>query len=151
MDSLGDSEDPDDAALRHVLLPTDQLAHQPLLEGRVDSVAGLHRHILHAVDLVGRRRRHDTGVGLEVPKLLAGLGIVGAELTVAGAAREEQAAAGGEYRAPHHRARIQAAPNPLAAVDVVRLELAVEARLRVDREAQIRDGNARPPLSVNAL
>src|SRR5215813_12784576 len=91
MDSLGDGEDPDDAALRYVLLPTYQLAHQPLLKVRVDSPAGLHRHILHAVDLVGRRRRDDPGVGLEVPKLLAGLGIVGAELTVVGAAREEQA------------------------------------------------------------
>src|SRR5215469_11955559 len=78
--SLGNSEYPDHAALRHVLLPADQLRHQPLLEGRVDAVAGLHRDILHAVDLEGRRRRDNAGVGPEVPELLARSCVISAEL-----------------------------------------------------------------------
>src|SRR5262245_31439367 len=78
--SLGKREHPDDAALRHVRLPSDQLAHEPLLEGRVDAVAGRHRDILHAIDHERRRRRHDAGVGAELPKLLARPRIVGTEL-----------------------------------------------------------------------
>src|SRR5260221_14207225 len=78
--SLGNGEYPDHTTLRYVLLPPYQLTHEPLLESRVDAVAGLHRDVLYAVNLEGRRRRDDARVGTEVPKLLAGAGIIGAEL-----------------------------------------------------------------------
>ena len=39
----------------------------------------------------------------------------------------------------------------LARVDVYRLEFAKEGRLRVDREVEVRDGDASPPLPRNAL
>ena len=149
--SLRNSEYPDHAALRHVFLPSDQLGHQPLLEGRVDAIAGLHRDILHAVDLEGRRRRDDARVGAEVPKLLARICVIGAEQAVIGAAAEDKSAAGGQQRSPHHRARIQGPPNALARIHVQRLDLTIERRLGVDGEVQIRDGDAGPPLSGNAL
>lgn len=92
--SLRNGEYPDNAALRHVLLPPDQLTHEPLLEGGVDTPARLYRDVLDAIDLEGRGWRDDTGVGAELPKLLAGLSIVGAELAVVGAAPENEAAGG---------------------------------------------------------
>src|SRR5580704_14107609 len=58
--SLRNGEYPDNAALRHVLLPPDQLTHEPLLEGGVDTPARLYRDVLDAIDLEGRGRRDDT-------------------------------------------------------------------------------------------
>src|SRR6516165_221207 len=145
--SLGNSEYPNHAALWHVLLPTDQLCHEPLLEGRIDTVAGLHGDILHAVDYVGRRRRDDAGVGAEVPKLLARACVISAELAVVGAAAEDKSAGRGEQRAPHHQAGIEGPPGTLAGVHVQRLDLAVERRLGVDREVKIWNGDAGPPLA----
>ena len=51
--SLLNGEHPDDSALRHVRVPTDQIGHQGLLERRVDAVTGLHCDILHAIDFEG--------------------------------------------------------------------------------------------------
>src|SRR5256886_17285435 len=47
---LGNREDPDHAALRHVLLPAEKVRDQPLLEGRVDAPAGHDADVLSAVD-----------------------------------------------------------------------------------------------------
>src|SRR5262249_50270311 len=95
--SLGDGEYPDNTALRHILLPSNQLTHQLLLEGGIYAVAGLHGDILDTIDLIGRRRRDDAGIGLKAPKLLAASRVVGAELTVIGPPREDEAAAGGKH------------------------------------------------------
>ena len=73
------------------------------------------------------------------------------EQAVIGAATEDKSAAGGQQRSPHHRARIQRPPNALARIHVQRLDLAIQRRLGVDGEVQIRDGDAGPPLSGNAL
>jgi len=51
--SLLNGEHPDDSALRHVWVPTDEISHQGLLEGRVDAVSGLDRDILDTVDFEG--------------------------------------------------------------------------------------------------
>src|SRR2546425_3345619 len=58
---LGNREDPDHAALRHVLLPAEKIRDQPLLEGRVDAPAGHDADVLSAVDGGGGRRRDDAG------------------------------------------------------------------------------------------
>src|SRR5262249_49639499 len=115
------------------------------------TVAGLHGDILDTIDLIGRRRRDDAGIGLKPPKLLAGPCVVGAELAVIGPAREDETAASGKHRSPHHRARIQVPPGPLASVHVEGLQFTIEARLRVDGEVQVRNSDTGPPLPRNTL
>ena len=87
------------------------------------------------------------GVGLEVPELLAGLGVERPEHAVVGAAVEHEAATGGQDRAPVHGVIEQMGPGPLAGADVPRLDLAIGARVLVDREADVGDRHAGPPLA----
>ena len=68
------------------------------------------------------------------------------EHAVVGAAVEHQAAARGQQRAPVHH-RIEMGPFLLAGVDVPRLDLAVGLGVLVDREADVRDVDAGPPLA----
>src|SRR6185312_11288697 len=80
-------EDPERAAGRHGL--------QALVAGeqRVDAAdAARHGDILPAVLLPGDRLPLDAGAGLELPELLAGIGVEGLELA-------------GELAAEHHAAR----------------------------------------------
>src|SRR4051812_46603610 len=107
---LLDREDPDDAALRDVLWPTQQVADERLLAGRVDAPAGLDGHVLDAVDREGRGRGDDAAVGLELPQLVTGPRVVGAELAVVGTAREHQVAGRAQDRTPHHRLRVEGGP-----------------------------------------
>ena len=65
----------------------------------------------------------DAGVGADSPELLAGLGVEGAEEPVAGPAHEDEAAGGGENRS-HDVGLERPAPDPLAGIEVPRLELA---------------------------
>src|SRR4030095_13813609 len=93
----------------------------------VDAPARLHGDVLHTVD--GKRARHagDPGVGLELPELGAGLGVERPEVTVVGAAEEDEAAAGGEDGAPVHEGEL-VRPGPLTRRHVPGLELADVAR-----------------------
>ena len=77
---------------------------RPCWTGWIDAPAGLHRDVLHAVHLIGRRRRDDPRVGLELPELLAGPRVERPEHAIVGAAVEHQPAGRGQDRAPVHRA-----------------------------------------------
>src|ERR1700754_5216364 len=80
VDLAVDGEDPQHAALR-----------RRVIEARVAAEARQDGDILLAVELVGDGRGVDAGAGLELPQLLAGLGVIGEEAT-AQVAGEENAA-----------------------------------------------------------
>src|SRR2546427_4234051 len=148
---LGNREDPDHAALRHVLLPAEKVRDQPLLEGRVDAPAGHDADVLSAVDGEGGRRRDDAGVRTELPQHLSGGRVEGAEVAVIRPAGEDEPAAGGQDPSPAHRVGELVTPRPLHSVDVPGLDLAEVLRALVDGEADVGDVDARPPLSRDVL
>src|SRR5262249_22866781 len=121
--SISQREHPHYAALRHLRFGAQERVQTRLHALRVDTPAGLHRHVLHAVD--GERARHTSaaGVGPDLPELLARLRVERAEVTVVSAAEEHEPAAGGEDRPPV-LIREFVSPHPLPRLHVPRLELA---------------------------
>src|SRR5262249_22812947 len=97
--SLLDSEHPNDAALRHVVLEARDLACQSVLDAlRVHAPARLDGDVLRAIHLIGDRHAHDAGVGLLLPKQFACLGMEGTEHPVIGATGEDKIAGGSGHR-----------------------------------------------------
>src|SRR2546426_1918498 len=148
---LRDREDPDHAALRHVLLPAEEIGKQPLLERWVDAPAGHDADVLHTVDREGSGRRDDAGVRADLPQQVSGRGVEGSEVPVIRPAREDQPAARGQDPPPVHRGGVLVAPHLLRRADVPGLDLAEVLRALVDREADIGDVDAGPPLPGHVL
>src|SRR5215472_4329884 len=117
-------EDPDRAALGHVrIFAGEDQVHAGLHFRGIDTPARLDRDILLAVDFKRYRHRGHARPGREFPKDLAGLGIEGAEHAIVGAAREQEAAAGGEHGAPVERRQV-GGPRLFSSVEIPRLQLA---------------------------
>src|SRR5213594_3247231 len=114
--------DPDHAALWDVGLGAQDVVERTLHALRVDAPAGLHGDVLHAVDGVGARHAGDAGVRAPLPERFAGLAVERTEVAVVGAAGEDEAAAGREYRSPVMRFEC-AHPHLLAGVHVPSLDL----------------------------
>src|SRR5690606_14171122 len=66
------------------------------------AVADGHADVLLAVLLPGHGRGDDSAAGLEFPQLVAGLGVEGLEVAIAGAG-EHQVALGGQYAGPQRQ------------------------------------------------
>src|SRR2546426_1882213 len=120
--SVPKSEHPDDPALGHLGLGTEERVEPPLHPLSVDAPARLHGDVLHAID--GERARHscDPGVSLELPEGRTRLGVERAEVPVVGAAEEDEAAAGREDRPPVLVLEL-VGPDFLAGRHVPRLQL----------------------------
>src|SRR6267143_3593758 len=144
---LPDREHPDDPTLWHVLLPAEKIAEQTLLEGRIDAPAGGDADVLDAVHGERDGRSGDAGVRAELPQHFSGARVEGAEEPVARAAAEDEPPGGRQHRPPVHGVGEQVAPHALVAADVPRLDLAEVPRGLVDGEADVRDVDARPPLT----
>src|SRR4051812_41596895 len=114
---LLDRKNPQRAAGRHF--------RKPLVAGeqRVDAaVAGSDGNVLHAVLLPGHRLSLDAGAGLELPELLAGLGIESLEL--AGQRAREHDAAPSRQHAREARNVAWCLPLRLAGHGINRLQMA---------------------------
>src|SRR6266571_5119194 len=61
-----DREDPDDPALRDVLVPSEEVGEETLLVSRIDAPAGCDPDVLHAVNGERDGRRRDAGVRAEL-------------------------------------------------------------------------------------
>src|SRR5579863_2972234 len=98
---LLDGENPDGAPFGDFgVFAGEDAVQQELHAAGVDAPAGLHGDILFAVYHKRRRLAGDAGVGRELPQQRAARGVERVELTVVGAAAEDQAAAGGEHGSP---------------------------------------------------
>src|SRR5438552_240414 len=117
-------EHPDRPPLRHIrILAGEDQVHARLHFRGVAAPAGLHRDVLLAVDLERSRHPGNARAGRELPQDLAGPGVERAEHAVVGAAREQQSAAGGEYRTPIERRQV-GRPNLFAGIEIPGLQLA---------------------------
>src|SRR5712691_8094141 len=118
---LSHRKDPDDAPLRHVGFGAHERIKSALHLLCVDTPAGLHGNILHAIDRERTRHARYAGVGAEFPQHPAGPGIEGAEMPVIRTARKDQRAPRGQHRTPVH-VLVVVRPDFLAAVQIPRLQ-----------------------------
>src|SRR5262245_57234928 len=88
----------------------------------------MERDVLLAVNRESRWRGQDAGRNGELPKQLSIRGIEGVNLAIGGAAREHEAAGGGEHGAPVRALRIVVRPYFLSRIDVPCLDLAEMVR-----------------------
>src|SRR5512144_1602155 len=138
-------EGPQAAALRDVLV---HLGHLAAPQRDRAAPAGDHGHVLLAVLLPGDGRADDAGAGVELPQLLAGLGVEGLQVALGGPG-EDQAAVGGEDAAPVH-APVVSLPDDLPGGGLDGLERAdVVLEHRLDDEAGAQVG--RPLLVGDGL
>src|SRR5579883_104914 len=125
-----DREHPQRSAGRHV--------GQPLVAGeqRVDAaIAGVDGNVLHAILLPGHRLTLDARAGLELPQLLAGVGVEGFEL--AGQLAGEDDATGGRQHAREARNVARHFPFGLAGHGIDRLERAARPGAPIPEISQV--------------
>lgn len=131
-----DLEHPERATLGHRL---GQLSHVTAPQRHGAAVAHGHADVLFAVLLPGDGRRNDAAAGLELPQLLARLGVEGLEEAVAGAG-EHQVALGGQHAGPQWQVLL-VLPHQLAGGRVHRpqgADVVVVHALDAEAHAQVR-------------
>src|SRR5438034_10997596 len=145
---LLDRENPDNAALGNVILQTDVVGGQRILDTlSVNTPARLDRDILSAIHLVCDRHAHDARVGLLLPKQFAGLGIEGTEIAIISSADEDEIARGRQHRTEQMRFCEIVRPDLLSGGRIPRLQLTIVIGARAYLQADILRLGAKPQLA----